>query len=233
MLEDRKYKRFWDGDQLLKEKFPRLYSISLSKNSVVSDIREWVTSDNKESQRWNLSWRKETFVQKKKQEQQLISILTTIQWKRSISNVWLWYEDDKKVYTVRSSYRVLNDEGNFMGINIFKQLWTLKVAPLAQVCVWRILLDRLQIRKNLVRRGVALISTLCSFCNKVEETIQYLFINCEVVQKVWDSCDIWIGNAFVRHHSVYNHLHNFYMMSFSNKEKTVWKGKWVAIVLEI
>ena len=62
---DWKCVKFWEDMWVdgfaLKEKFPRLYSISQNRDSLVGDLVEW--EDNRPSRctTWNLSWRKEMF----------------------------------------------------------------------------------------------------------------------------------------------------------------------------
>jgi len=90
--------------------------------------------------------------------------------------------------------------------------------------------EKLSTRGNLVRRGVSVPSNLCLLCRKVEETAQHVLINCEVEQKVWDSCDRWIGISSVRHHKVVNHFQNFQLFSVNKNINTMWNGMWVVIV---
>jgi len=56
------WKDCWMGDKPLKESFPRLYSISVSKDKVVSEMGEWISNENRHYLRWILSWRRELFV---------------------------------------------------------------------------------------------------------------------------------------------------------------------------
>jgi len=63
------------------------------------------------------------------------------------------------------------------------------VAATAQICPWRVLIDRLTTWENIARKGVSLGSNTCPLCNKQEDKIKHLFINCEVATKVWDK---WI-----------------------------------------
>jgi len=58
---------------------------------------------------WNLSWRRELFVWEEEQEEQLKILINTTQWKKSVSDGWIWNEGNLKKYTVRSGYRVLSD----------------------------------------------------------------------------------------------------------------------------
>lgn len=107
------------------------------------------------------------------------------------------------------------------------------MAPNAQIHVWRAFLDRLPFKSNLVRRGVNLSQISCPMCNKFDEIVNHLFITYEVSQKIWDRCDIWVGNSSARHHFVVNHFQSFHVMNFNKKSSVVWKGVWIAIVWEI
>jgi len=64
-LGDRRKIRFWDdkwvGDQALKLKYPRLYLLSTSKESIIDDVRERGTGENGEAFTCKLSWRREAF----------------------------------------------------------------------------------------------------------------------------------------------------------------------------
>jgi len=60
-IKDGKNVRFWDdrwvGDLPLKERFPRLYAISLCKENVLNELGKW----EGEVCKWNLLWRREMF----------------------------------------------------------------------------------------------------------------------------------------------------------------------------
>jgi len=160
-------------------------------------------------------------------------ILSTAQWYRNGSNAWVWGLDDRLGYTVRSGYALLEREGNNTIKEAFKILWSLKVAPTTQVLVWRVLWNRLPTRGNLVVREVQLANTLCPLCNMFEKTVDHLFINCDIARKIWDLCDQWIGNFWVRHHSVPDHFLSFYLICLNKKLNVLWLRVWVAIVWEI
>jgi len=70
-------------------------------------------------------------------------------------------------------------------------------------------------------------------CHEDVETTQLLLVTCKVTQKVWDLCDKWIGNMAVRHKDVIIHFRSFHLLSQRPNVNKVWKGMWVAIVLEI
>jgi len=57
---------------------------------------------------------------------------------------------------VRSGYNALAYEGIQRSVNIFEELLRMNIVPSAQICGWRVLIDRIPTRMNLNRRGVQL-----------------------------------------------------------------------------
>jgi len=106
------WKDRWIESQPLKERFPRLYSLTLCSEEAISEVGEWVTLDNDESFKWKLSWRRELFEWEKELQQQLHSILSTTQWNKNGLDVWVWGLNDRLGYTVRFGYALLEREGN-------------------------------------------------------------------------------------------------------------------------
>jgi len=91
-------------------------------------------------------------------------------------------DKDYQDYTVKSGYSILNGESLLQILEIFKLVWSLNVAPSALVGAWRLLLDRLPIRSNLVRSTVQLGNLQCPLCQEGVETANHLFNTCSVVQ---------------------------------------------------
>jgi len=102
----------WISDGPLKEKFPRLYLISLCKDKVISEVGEWANIAGSETCTCNLSWRRELFVWEEEQIHQLTTLIVGAQWKRSVSDGWIWNDNNLKEYTVRSRYKVLSEFGS-------------------------------------------------------------------------------------------------------------------------
>jgi len=89
--------------------------------------------------------------------------------------------------------------------------------------VRRALLDKLPTKVNLFKRGVQLGTYFCPLCKRVEEIAQHLFINCVVVQEVWDAYERWIGIMSVRHESILPHYHHFHLPILTTKGNQLWK----------
>jgi len=237
LLADGRSVKFWEDrwvdGQVLKEKFPRLFTISQCKDST---MRELVVPGQIRSggcQSWNLGWRRERFEWEKHLEAQLMETISSVKWIMEGNDRLKWVDNDQQEYFVKSGYRVLNKEELMQMSEEFQVLWSLIITPSVAVCAWRLLLDRLPTRDNLARRGMQLTSVRCPMCQEGEETAQHLFTTCKVAQKVCDLYERWVGNVPVRHNAITIHFQSFHLVSQSQRVNRAWKGIWVAIVSEI
>lgn len=84
-------------------------------------------------------------------------------------------------------------------------------APLkAQVTVWRLLLDRLPTKVNLLKRNVAAFSKLRCCCCKFEvESDVHMFVGCPKVSKLWCKIVAWTGYCWVIPKDVVGHWRCF------------------------
>ena len=67
----------WLGEVPLKQKFPRLHSLSLNSDSTFCEVVEWVNNGNGVGMLWNLCWRRELFVWEKELEAELSMLIST------------------------------------------------------------------------------------------------------------------------------------------------------------
>jgi len=109
-LGDERSVKFWDDrwadDQVLKEKFPRLFIISQCKDSMMGDIIDWEVITSGGSRIWNLGWRRERFEWKKHLEEQLLILISKVHWIEEGQDRLVWVGDDNYEYTVKSEYSV-------------------------------------------------------------------------------------------------------------------------------
>jgi len=112
----------WIGGQPLKDRFPRLYSLTLSKDKVISEVGQWESTYNVESFHWNLLWRRDLFEWEKDLQQQLLLILNTAQWKRYGLDEWVWRKEEGKGYTVRFGYALRENIDNSITREAFQML---------------------------------------------------------------------------------------------------------------
>ena len=112
---------------------------------------------------------------------------------------WEWKEGEKLGYTVKSAY--LRLRGDIVGENgtVYKIFWVSKVVPIALVMAWRVLENKLATKANLVRRGITVVSSICSLCGVEEETSSHLFFECKFAWLLWNHCCVWLGVQGVFH----------------------------------
>ncbi|KAE8712121.1 hypothetical protein F3Y22_tig00110264pilonHSYRG00352 [Hibiscus syriacus] len=68
------------------------------------------------------------------------------------------------------------------------------IAPYkVEAFAWRVLLRRVPVRSELVKRGVMTVSeSCCPLCNECEESVTHLFFSCGIVWKVWGGfLEVW------------------------------------------
>jgi len=108
-----------------------------------------------------------------------------------------------------------------------------KALPNVVITAWRIMLDKIPTRRNLIRRGLTVNTSTCVMCQATDESAQYLFIQCETAQKVWYLCLRWIGIQFVQHKDVICLFEHFHLLHISSMQNLIWKGIWAAVVRSI
>lgn len=67
----------WLGEAPLRQKFPRLFSISKDKDKVIEQIGRWTYRGCE----WNLEWRRERFEWEREQQEQLMREIDIMQLK--------------------------------------------------------------------------------------------------------------------------------------------------------
>jgi len=223
--------RFWEDVWIqplcLKTLYPRLYSLSCDKGKLVGEVRNW----EEDRWRWVLNWRRDRFEWESNLESDLLSILSMGCISKEAQDHLLWRGDPKGMFTVKSAYFTLtNHQQVSLKESVFCSLWQAKAVPRVLVTAWRVLLDRIPTRANLIRRGVVGIPPLCALCNMVEESSQHLFLDCTVAQRVWLMCYRWIGILGAQNRGIKNHMENFHLIHLSKKQNQVRLGLWAAIV---
>ncbi|XP_028085522.1 uncharacterized protein LOC114286545 [Camellia sinensis] len=67
---------------------------------------------------------------------------------------------------------------------VWKRLWQLKIPPKWILFVWKCLHNILPVKGELKKRGLN-IDPICSRCFQHEESIEHLFFDCPISQRVW------------------------------------------------
>ena len=186
----------WLGEVRLKEKFPRLFSISLQQLTPISECGSWDGS----VWHWNLLWRMEFFIWELQFLQQLNEMLEqTRLFNDQVDKVW-WPHDSSGRFSTQSMVKKLYEmkvlaTQTVLNINIF---WRGLVPPKAELLLWFALQGRLNIMDRLRRLGVLRNEDYrCVLCRQTEETLPHLLYTCDFSWKVWGACCSWWGIDWV------------------------------------
>lgn len=153
----------WLGDTPLKERFPRLFLVSLQKDEIVANIGFW----DGMLWHWNLTWRRNLF----QWELQPLDNLLTILQDASLSNgiqdkVW-WKHNNRGCFTVKSFTNEFWEQSQVT--NNVRGVWMGVAPPRAELLAWFVLQEKVNTRNML--RKLNLISEaedICPFCRRGE-----------------------------------------------------------------
>ncbi|XP_058774290.1 uncharacterized protein LOC131648556 [Vicia villosa] len=111
----------------------------------------------------------------------------------------VWPFDVSKCYTVRSGYQLLLqqqqegelDSGRRQGL---EYIWAAQVPSKLKIFCWRVILDRLPTRNQLIRRGIIANNheAMCVFCGLYVEEPDHIFNFCSELRVMWDKIMRWL-----------------------------------------
>ena len=114
------------------------------------------------------------------QEHQLMQVLGYQRVKLDKEDSWVWKDKGSAMFTVRSVYKVLNDDVLGIERELYGYFRRMKAQPSSHLTALRVLEDKIVSKSNLVRRGLCMNTILCCLCGEEEETTSHLFCTCRV-----------------------------------------------------
>jgi hypothetical protein len=210
-LNTRFWSDIWVGDMPLKDKFPRLYSISTQKEDLVAEVWSPLGAGDK----WRLLWRRRLFVWEEGLCGEMLQIINQI----SLSDEddrWCWRPGEDAVFSVKSTYSLvanLSDSVSYFPpwqSKIFAKIWKCPAPSKVSVFVWQLLHNRIPTKGNLVARSVIVDgnASLCPMCGIDRETASHLFIYCGIARQVWAEIFKWLNIPFGLPHSIFSIFDN-------------------------
>ena len=102
--------------------------------------------------------------------------------KREESDSSRWQLSGDGKFSVRSFFRSF--KGNHSGNFPWKKIWKYKMPPRVSFLVWTASWGKVLTLDNLRRRGFCLAGR-CFMCKCDDETVEHLFVHCEVARALW------------------------------------------------
>ncbi|GKA19247.1 RNA-directed DNA polymerase, eukaryota, reverse transcriptase zinc-binding domain protein, partial [Tanacetum coccineum] len=200
----------WIGTRPLKDLFPRVWALDQEFEPMVCD-RIHLMRDG--------SWLRHCPRGGVEREQwdALISLVQTHIVSDQMDR-WLWSADGSGVFSV-SMARVLIDKGTLV-IGEEETRWSKLVPIKINVFMWRMILDKLPTRLNLMLRGLDVQSNLCGICGTHIESIDHVMLHCQVASDLWRLIGRWwnlVIPVFISFKEFLSWLNNLNISSVSKK----------------
>ncbi|GJZ86987.1 RNA-directed DNA polymerase, eukaryota, reverse transcriptase zinc-binding domain protein [Tanacetum coccineum] len=173
----------------LKVRFPRLYALETHKSCKVAD--RFINMNGNWISRW--SWRRQPTGRSEGDLVSLNNVITGIVLDPLHDDKWVWSLNDSESFSVKSLRVAIQNKMFYNNIAAPKFTWNSWVPRKVNICVWRLALDRLPTRSNLVRRGIQLDSSSCLFCGAREESRDHCFRSCPIIKLLWFKIWDWWG----------------------------------------
>ncbi|GKD41149.1 RNA-directed DNA polymerase, eukaryota, partial [Tanacetum coccineum] len=163
----------WNGDTQFCSLFPRLFALENNKNcSVAEKLQGSITLSFRRSVRGGVE---------SQQLEALQDLLGSVILSDSIDR-WVWDLNGDGIFRVKDARNLLDEF--FLPKEEVATRWIKSIPIKVNVFAWKLHLDRLPTRLNLVNRGVQVLSTLCPICGVAHEDASHIFFSCEVAMDV-------------------------------------------------
>ncbi|KAK2652028.1 hypothetical protein Ddye_011884 [Dipteronia dyeriana] len=172
---------------LLKEAFPRVYTLVVNKSGYVRDF--WKVTGSLE--KWDIAFRRTLFDWELEQWTGCRDCLKGIVLRDTIQDTIGWKFNDNGKFTVNSMSRCL-EVGNSGEVGVFDGVWQGLCPSKIELLVWQLLHDRVLVKEVLQKFGLQLDDSVeCPLCSDGVETIDHLFLNCRWSWRLWQLCMKW------------------------------------------
>jgi hypothetical protein len=225
------WKEKWIGMATLRDMYPALYNKSTRQNGTISELG-YVGNNG---WNWNLVWTDILSAMEEAFAHDLINLLAQVRLPSALADRRRWIPSNVGVFTVKSVYEWLLylsvvdplDDDTTASL---KKLWKNNVPSKVSIFGWRLLLEKLPTREALIHRGVLNINVdrCCVMCLNMDETLEHVFLNCQVTVAVWSHVLRWLGASYFNASNVQQHMLMFGELIKGKKYKRVTHIIWLA-----
>jgi hypothetical protein len=195
----------------LQDRFPRLFSISIQKNSSVADL----SNQSNGTERWGLLWRRRLFEWEKDLLHDLLELLNPVGPLSDVGDRWGWRPEGGGDFTVKSTYKVVSllCSPNFVispsNAVIFSHIWLGPIPSKVSGFLWQLLHEKIPTRNNLIKRNIIEVNgdASCALCGEEVETELHLFMYCEIALLIWMNMFRWLDIPFGLPHNIFSLFH--------------------------
>jgi len=227
--------RFWQDNWVdegcnLQQKYHPLFLISRQQNLPISKMGKFYQN----LWSWDLKWRRNLFDHENELAIAFMDDISAISIQYQVQDSMSWKAEPNGLYSTKSAYRLLMSSASPVPQrSLFQNLWKLKIPPRAGVFSWRLLLDRLPTRANLLRRNVPIQDSLCPLCGGHQEEAGHLFFHCNLTRGLWGESMKWIQAIGALSNDPASHFTQFCNGFGAGRKHSKVCGWWIALTITI
>lgn len=200
------WKSNWLGTNPLCKVFPCLFNLSGSKDFSVRDLYDTQNGDI----RWQVPWKRPLRGRAATEEVELLNLLAGIQINPSNIDKRIWIHGGNSEFSSAEAYSILQPHDKILDQILCNRLWNKLTPAKVSIFGWRLLLQCLPTKDELLTRDCLDSSQLlCPFCSEEDETLNHLFLSCKKSSSIWRKCLNWWDNPLVLPQSVLDLIHCF------------------------
>lgn len=173
----------WVSAGPLMVSFPRLFSISLQGEAVISQMGVW--SDGVWV--WNFCWRRRLFDWEHAEVERLTLLVEHFSPQPDKIDGVSWHGGIRDRFPIRDILNKLYESYELiLPMSVTNLLWSIKVPPRVHLIIWMASLEKLKTGDLLVEKGLIDVSSgICPFCNCNVETNSHILFSCNFSWSVW------------------------------------------------
>ncbi|XP_058751979.1 uncharacterized protein LOC131625099 [Vicia villosa] len=205
----------WSGNNNLENQFPAVYNLSRLQNGSIAEMGAF----HRGNWSWNVNVPAESLLADPVAAVEALELIQRIAMTKPIedaTDMVIWRHNQDGVFSVKSCYSLIRDRNkeDILPNETLKALmmvWETNIPSKIKVFGWRVLLNRLPSRDQLVKRKIIQNDEekVCVLCAAKDEDLEHLLFNCSFSQKVWDNMQGWLKLNMVEQATGLNHLFLF------------------------
>ncbi|GKV48452.1 hypothetical protein SLEP1_g55265 [Rubroshorea leprosula] len=219
----------WCGEICLANKFPRLYILSTGKDKECFQMGRALNG----TWRWNLTWRRTLHQWEEETAKELQNMIEKLRISPGSADNWKWIHSPDGEYSTATAYALLTKQRREEEeAELHKRIWNPSIPSKVAAFNWKVLLDRIPTKLNLLKRGVIKEEEerKCVLCEEEEEDSSHLFLKCKIVKWLWRACANWWGIKVELQNECKKTFQLFGVWTKKSHKREGWDCIWSAVI---
>ncbi|XP_071719280.1 uncharacterized protein [Rutidosis leptorrhynchoides] len=107
-----------------------------------------------------------------------------------VADSWAWTSSRYNIFSTAQAWLLITSSDL---VPLFvSSMWCTKILMKISNFIWRLNLNRLLTLQDLEARGIFVDRDCCALCDVVEESLDHLFIRCDISYRIWCGNDSYI-----------------------------------------